>query len=73
MRLPTPFDVLKNVWQTVREAFFVFLMLLLFVPLVQWGFVVLGVVLVLPGHWIVGGVLIAAGLLGIKLGKDIEI
>jgi hypothetical protein len=66
MSLKSPTDVLK-------EVFFFFALLLVVLPLVQFGFVCLGIVTLVFHHWIIGTLLVVLGLVGRYVNKNIRI
>ena len=68
MSLPTP----KELKRILAEAFFFCVMVLLIVPFVQWGLIGIGALIAILGHWFVGGILMAVGLLGRHIGKNLE-
>jgi len=72
MSLSTPKELWKEFQKSSAEVFFFFVMLLLIVPLVQWGFICVGVLAACLGHWFIGGILMAVGLLSRYIGKNLE-
>lgn len=50
-----------------------FVMFILILPVAQWGFVGIGVLVILLHHWIVGGILVFIGLAGWQIGANIKI
>jgi hypothetical protein len=73
MSLPTPIEVFEEVKRVAKEVFFAFMLILVVLPLVHWGFIVLACVAILLGHKIIAFCLFAPGLLGLLLNKTIKI
>jgi len=61
--LPTPFDLLRKLWQTFVGLLLVIAIALVMSPAAQIVFAAGGLVIALFGHWIIGLILIiVAGL-----------
>ena len=74
MSLPTPLEIVNRVKKLTKEVFFFFVMLLVILPLFQWVLIIGGVVLfVVFKHWVIGVLLIAMGLVGRVLHRDLRI
>jgi hypothetical protein len=73
MSLPSPIDVLRELKRFVTEVFFAVVVLLLVWRGLQLTLVIGGIVLVVLGHWVIGGLLFALGFLGSTIGARIRI
>ena len=64
---------LKSPTEVLKEVFFFFAVLLVVLPIVQFGFVCLGIVALVFHHWIIGTLLVVLGLVGRYVNKNIRI
>ena len=73
MSLPQPLDIYLGARKIVKEVLFFFVMLLVILPAFQWVLIIGGVVLFVLKHWIIGTILILAGMAGRVLHRDLRI